>query len=364
MMKQGAVGLYILLIFWLIASNLSASDESGYYTKKLLPPSNGIYFGAYPDFSGYPNETGFENAVTREKVSDFEEIAGKPIIWAFFSKTFGDGFTFPSVEVKEIQAEGVLPYIRLIPRSNVDACPEKKFTLSAIISGQFDKDLSAFARSAREVKAPLMIEFACEANGDWFPWNAKWNGGNNKDGYGEPDQYDGPERYRDAFRHIVKLFRAEKADNVTWFFHINNADSPDVAWNRFADYYPGDEYVDWVGVSVYGPLKPGDEWESFTSLMDKAYPKLCKLTKIKPLALLEFGAYDDGSDKKARWIAEALNSIIDKKYPRIQAVSYWHEIWQNDDQSVSNLRLDSSPKVMDTFRKLIKNDCFVSKPEF
>ncbi|MDD2717317.1 MAG: hypothetical protein PHW04_15620 [Candidatus Wallbacteria bacterium] len=42
-MTKTRARLYALLLFGLIAADLSASDESGCYTKKLLPPSTGIY---------------------------------------------------------------------------------------------------------------------------------------------------------------------------------------------------------------------------------------------------------------------------------------------------------------------------------
>ena len=69
-------------------------------------------------------------------------------------------------------------------------------------------------------------------------------------GYGDPTFPDGPERFRDAFRHFVRLFREEGATNVTWVFHMVQWYAPDRG--PFANYYPGDEYVDWLALSTFG----------------------------------------------------------------------------------------------------------------
>ena len=96
--------------------------------------------------------------------------------------------------------------------------------------------------------SPILIEWGTEPNGDWFSWNGKWNGG-----AGE-----GPARYVAAYRHIVDLMRAEGADNLQWVWHVNWLDEPEKDWNRFENYFPGEDYCDWVALSAYGPTTPID----------------------------------------------------------------------------------------------------------
>ena len=51
-----------------------------------------------------------------------------------------------------------------------------------------------------------------------------------------------------AWRHIVTLFRAEGADNVTWLWTINrdtHGTGPIGKW------WPGKAYVTWVGIDGY-----------------------------------------------------------------------------------------------------------------
>jgi beta-mannanase len=73
---------------------------------------------------------------------------------------------------------------------------------------------------------------------------------------------------------------------------VNAGSFPDEEWNSMASYYPGDDYVDWIGISVYGPQsrkQARQYWETFTDLMDEYYPELAALSSDKPLAVVEFG---------------------------------------------------------------------------
>jgi beta-mannanase len=90
------------------------------------------------------------------------------------------------------------------------------------------------------------MEWGTEPNGKWFSWNGRWNGGARI----------GPAKYVTAYRHIVDLMRNEGADNVQWVWHVNWFDEPEQKWNAFENYFPGENYCDWVALSVYGPTTP------------------------------------------------------------------------------------------------------------
>ncbi len=211
----------------------------------------------------------------------------------------------------------------------------------------------------------MLIEFAPEMNGNWFPWSGYFQG-ERETKFGDPNLSDGPERYIEAYRHIVEIFREEKVSNATWFFHVNYSSVPEEDWNRMTRYYPGDDYVDWIGVSIYGPQRPGDEWLNFNVIMDEVYSELTEISVNKPLAILEFGSIDNENDPglKPMWIKSVLNSITSGLYPRIKAISYWHSSWENDDGSISNMRLDSSPESLEVYRGLISNELFITEPLF
>jgi len=267
-----------------------------------------------------------------------------------------------------LKASGAVPYIRLMPRSDeTQGNAEKKFSMQNIIDGKFDADLRKWAQDAKKDNTPLLIDFAVEANGDWFPWSGKFNGGSTKNRYKDPNYPDGPERYRDAYRHIIDIFRAEGVKNVTWFFHYNYASFPNEEWNQPKYYYPGDDYIDWIGFSLYGAQTTSEEWEGmeFSRQLKEHYKSTKELKTNKPIALIEFGVTDNHPDgNKSVWLKDAYKTILDNPYIKFSAINPWHENWENEDGSLSNIRLDSSPEVEATFREFISNKKFISKLKF
>ncbi len=252
--------------------------------KKLYPSSNGtIYHAAYPDFGGT------EDNVTSVSIKTFETLAQKQLVWAYFSNNWFDQIKFPLSQVNTIHKNGKIPFIRLMPRSDFrKGGPDPLYTMQKIIDGKFDKALSEWAMDAKKTEIPLLVEFGTEVNGDWFPWNGSYNGGGIKHLYGDKNKADGPERFRDAYRHIIDLFRSHGADNITWFFHVDAFGEPQKNWNSIEKYYPGDKYIDWVGISVYGPQTKDEPYRSFVEIMDIIYPAVLRISD-KPIAILELG---------------------------------------------------------------------------
>ncbi|HYU59262.1 MAG TPA: glycosyl hydrolase [Solirubrobacterales bacterium] len=341
-----------------------AGEADGASSLVLAAPEQGrVYEAAFPDFGGP------EDRVSVERLAAFEKLAGRPIAWAYFSNNWDEGIRFPVAAVNTIAAAGRVPFIRMMARSDFDeGGPDERYTMQSIVAGDWDADLRAWCADAAATAIPLLVEFGTEVNGDWFPWNGRWNGGGETAGYGDPSLADGPERFRDAYRHIVDLCREQGADNLTWFFHVDVGSYPNVAWNSdFANYYPGDGYVDWIGVSDYGPLVRGDGWTSFRDRLDAAYPQLEALAAPgdKPIAVLEYGARESGNThRKAAWIRAAIESVASGRWPRVVALSYWHERWRNSDGSISDLRLDSSRRARRAYRTAIAAPAFTSEPRF
>ncbi len=334
---------------------------------KLLPPQNGkIYFSAFPDFGGN------EEIVTKERVEDFEELAGKDIVWATFSQNWHDGIAFPREAVGEIRKAGAVPLIRLMARSNEDRYGEngthreERFSLQKIIDGVFDRELREYARTVKADGQPLLFDFNVEPNGNWFLWSGIYNGAGKLDGYGDKEYPDGPERWRDAYRHIIDIFRAEGVQNVTWFFHPDVNSMPNEWWNQPKYYYPGDEYIDWIGISVYGPQNDGEEyWDTLSDILEEKHQSIVTLSKEKPFALMEFGVTDGSKyGDKAEWLEDAFATILARKYIPFSAINYWHENWEEEDGSEASIRIDSSRRALRTFQRALRNDIFVSEAKF
>ena len=256
-------------------------STANFNSKKLIEPGTGIYHSAFPDFGGTEDE------VSTQRINEFETLAAKDIVWAYFSNNWYTNIEFPITAVNTIQEAGKIPFIRMMPRSNFEeGGPDPVYTMQKIIDGEFDPQLKQWAIDAASFGRTLLVEFGTEVNGNWFPWNGQYNGADTRE-YGNPNLADGPERFRDAYQHIIDICRNNNATNITWFFHVDAYSQPDVAWNDFKNYYPGDDYIDWLGVSIYGPQEKGADYQSFSEIMNDIYPSLISLSN-NPIAVLEF----------------------------------------------------------------------------
>ena len=258
-------------------------NTAEFLNNKLIPPAQGVYFSAFPDFGGS------EDIVTTQRILDFETLAEKQITWAYFSNNWYNNIQFPADAVQTIHQSGRIPFIRMMARTELEeGVADPNYSLQNIINGQFDSDLLQWFTKAAQTGFPLLVEFGTEVNGNWFPWNGTYNGGATTTGYGDPNKADGPERFVDAYRHIIDLSRQAGATNITWFFHLDAEGQPYEAWNDFENYYPGDDYIDWLGVSVYGALSQKDDYETFADKLNYVYPRIIQMSG-KPVAVLEMG---------------------------------------------------------------------------
>lgn len=324
---------------------------------KIVPLSGRIYQGAFADFGGT------EDVVTQKALDSWEDKIGRKIGIATFSLNWGKDIAYPWKALTIIHKHGATPLVRLMPRANFDS-PQQgvtpKYSLASIIAGRWDAPLRRLARKFKAFDTPVFMDFAPEMNGNWFHWGGKWNGGAKTTGYGDPSIPDGPERFRDAYRHIIDIFRAEGARKVTWIFHVDSYDIGTKGPNAIKHYYPGSQYIDWLGLSFYGAHETDQKMVPFTDVMAEAYRSLTDLDASKPIFLSEFGASEITADPlaKARWIKEAGQVIASQKFAKIRAISYWHENYHSPQQMPALFRLDSSLQALSMYRLFICKDVF------
>ena len=312
-----------------------------------------MFHGVYPG-----GKTGEEDDITPADLTSYEQTVGKTSGWVYFSNNWYRERAFPLSTAQWIRAAGSVPYIRLMLRDSAEQDQANhKFTLRRILAGEFDEDLRRWARAARDFGTPVIAEYGTEVNGEWFPWNGVWNGGGATGAYGDPNVPDGPERFRDAYRRIIDIMRQEGASNIRWVFHANNDDWPQESWNRFENYYPGDDYIDWVAVSVYGAQTPLDDyWDEFRPLMDAAYSRLVALAPSKPLIVAEFGVtLNNPLGDQAAWAERALTDLTEPRWPRVMGFSWWNEFWENDGnpQHDTTMRVQDNPALAKVFQTLV-----------
>jgi hypothetical protein len=233
-----------------------------------------------------------------------------------------------------------------------------KFSLTEILAGKWDAYIDKWADAARDFGHPLIVVFGVEMNGTWFPWSGAYYGGGEWDK--EHNNWKGPETFRRAYRYVVDRVRARGASNIKWMFHTNNYPYPYETWNCAPAYYPGSDYVDWLGLSVYGQQYKNEPNPNIPSLVDWPYQEICRLDSKKPVMIAEWAtgefphSTEGGGLGKPGWIKEGLN-LLRTRYPRIKAAVYWHERWQNADGSYSNLRVNSSVESLNAYRDGVAN---------
>ncbi len=326
----------------------------------IIPFLGECYVGVFPGWGE------LEDEVSGQQLKDFEILSGKSVAISPFSNFWGENYV-SNRQLNEIASYGAVPLLRMMPWGEPYWKPgyQPEYALQRILDGYFDVFLSSWADEIKAFGKPVMVTFGCEMNGDWFPWSGIFQGGNQTVGFGDPERANGPERYVAAYRHIVELFREKRVENAAWLFQPNSSSHPEEEWNSLSAYYPGDEYVDWVGVSVYGAQFVYESWSSFQVLMDPVYRQLVSLFPNKSLMLAEWGVgeWPDKGDKAA-WYKEALDALR-TKYTLIRIAIVYHERWPNSDGTWSDLRIDSSPRALDAYRSGIGSHYFIGKsPSF
>ena len=253
----------------------------------ITPPENGCYIGVFPGWGE------FEDSVDATQLTDFENLSGKSVAFVPFSVFWGRNYVSLR-NLNEISSYGAIPLIRFMPWGEPYWEPgyQPEYDLQRIIDGEFDTFLFDWADEVKSYGKPVLITFGPEMNGNWFPWSGVFQGGGKTNHYGDPNKADGPEKYVDAFRHIVELFRNEGVNNALWYFQPNNESYPDKDWNSIENYYPGDEYIDWVGTSVYGAQYRDEPWVDFEEVMQPIYNELVSEFPNKPLMLCEWGVME------------------------------------------------------------------------
>ncbi len=353
--KKFSVYMLVVLVAAAGLLVLPSSGWSGSRKMKIIgkPPPGKIYHGISPGGRSMEDEE-----IDRPSFKSYRQRARKKAAWIYFSHNWYNGRKFPTKTARWIRETGGVPFIRLMLRSSEEqGVRENKYTLGRIIRGKFDKNLRAWSRSAKKFGTPVIVEYGTEVNGSWFSWNAYWNGRGRRTGYGDPTLRDGPEKFRDAYKHIVDVIRSTGASNIIWVFHVNNEDIPNKSWNRLEQYYPGDQWVDWIGVSVYGPATPMDrDYESFRHGFNRVYPRLIALSSDKPIAVLEFGVADNNPIvNQASWANKALRDLTKFRWSRVIGFSWWNEAWENDNNPAhdTTMRVQDNPNLARIFKRRI-----------
>jgi len=329
--------------FFLLLAAHCAFSQAGEPLPKTKP-QDGVLFGAYMDFG----ET--EDGVSLEDIEAFEKLSQKKAAIIASSSYWGEQ-SFPEKNLALIDRHGATPLIYWSPwdKPYEESKGPDRFALTEILAGKWDHYIDAWGDGASAFGKPFFVSFCNEMNGDWFPWS----------GCFYRQEKSGNDVFKRAWRYVVDRVRARGATNIRWVFHVNAFPADSDLWNMMSAYYPGSDYVDWLGLSIYGKQFRSGDWAEFPDLIEWPYKEITAIDPEKPVMVAEFGVGEfPKSGSKAKWFCDALERI--PSYPRIKAAIYWHERWQNEDGSFSNLRINSSPSSLAAFRKGLQNPKWIS----
>jgi beta-mannanase len=228
---------------------------------------------------------------TKENIEEFHTNFGKK---PYLVMVFVDWENFVDDEViRDVYADECVLVVTWEPWYAID---KKGIDYDAVLSGDADSYIRDFAGKLKRINRPVVLRFAHEMNGDWYPWSASRIGAG---------------KYIAVYRYIRNIFDGVGAKNVKWMFSINSEDVPKE--NNYMDCYPGDEHVDFVGLDGYnwGNIKPWSRWMSFNEIFQKRYHEIAAHFN-KPIIISEFSTTSSGGNKSA-WIREAMSDIKEMK---------------------------------------------------
>ena len=294
-----------------------------------------LYFGlTYPGTPDIPTLSTYETQIGK----------GVSLVSWYQPWEFGNQLQpFPDAQMVAARDHGAIPVLSWEP---IEFSPwqlnEPAFSLASIAGGAWDSYIRQYALAAKAWGHPFFLRFAFEMNGNWEPWS-EFNSGN-KAG-----------QFVEAWRHVHDIFTSVGATNVTWVWCPNTESS---GTTPLADLYPGNAYVDWVGMDGYnfGPGLYNGPWLTFSQVFSATYTDLLKLTSsTKPIMIGETGSVNDGGSEAA-WITDALTTQLPKNFSRIKAL-----IWFDETAGTNiDVSINTSPQSLAAFQQAIAANTYQS----
>lgn len=168
-------------------------------------------------------------------------------------------------------------------------------------SGEYDRVIKKYSNWAKSINRPIYLRIGYEFDG--------------------PHNELEPEEYVKAYRKIVDVIRAKGADNIAFVWHSYAAppfkDYPLSAW------YPGDDYVDWVGISVFGHAYRGNDFGPHCNRVlqfAKQHKKPVMIAESNPINGIDNKSIEAWND----WFVHFFNFTYSKN---IKAISFINEDW-------------------------------------
>ena len=305
---------------------------------ELLDPAQ-RYYGMYTQQAPF-------NYATFDATS--AEVGVQPNMVGYFQ---GWDSNFRADAVQDAWARGELPLLTWESEPS-DATnsevTQPAYSLPTILSGSFDPYIEQYAKDIAATGLPLVLRFDHEMNATWYPWDED-------DGHGNAINGNDPGDYVKVWQHVWNIFQAEGANQyVIWDWSpniVNNLTASHKTLAYTQSLYPGDSYVDWVGLSGY--LRPPfttNQTISFDATFTPSLNILRSLTSRK-IILSEIGASETGGFKPT-WITSLFASLAEPQNSDILGFS-WFDLavstYVQGQLATNDWRIDSRPESLAAF---------------
>ncbi len=229
-------------------------------------------------------------------------------------------------------------------RNDTALSRERKMMLH-ISQGYFDDYLKKFVARVKALQRPVFIRFGHEPDNPAYPWSGT---GHNT-----------AAEYVQAWKYVHDYFSHAGVRNVIWVW---NPWKPEAV----AKYYPGNGYVDWLGVTIlnYGSKNPDGQWYSFNELYTPYHQKQLFRTGL-PVIVAELGSLKKEGNQQ-HWLQEAF-SDMQARFPEIKAAvlfnsSYDVNMVSKKDSGVLDWKLSKPARSLQAMHMLQKNDEDIIRP--
>lgn len=300
-------------LLFLFAVLLAAMLTSMVEQRNGAAAASSVYLGVYQH--GAPWSTA--------PLDEFERDAGKKAAIVMWYQDWAVTSALDTAMLRSVAARGSVPMITWDPWDYTKGTNQPQFRLQTIIDGAYDAYIQSWAAGLKLYNGPVILRFAHEMNGNWYPWGSGVNGNS-------------PQQYVQAWQRVRGIFASNSATNVLWVWSPNIM----VGATDFTPFFPGDAAVDWVGLDGYN-WGSRSSWKSFAELFGSSYQTITALSQ-KPVMVAEMASAEEGGNK-ATWISDAFTTQIAVKFPRIRAVVWFNENKERD------WPIESSPRAQRAF---------------
>lgn len=294
-------------------------------------PKNGALLGAYAELDPAVHNSKTANPFYTEQ---FPALTGKKHAAYLLYFTYGQPLSAIKSHLDRARAAGTAIELGVQP-------------LKGLSEVQDDDYLHQLARDIEASGVKVFFRFANEMNGDWVKWH-------------EED----PKKYIEKFRLVAKVVHQEAPNNAVMVW------APDrLPEYNIQSYYPGDDAVDWVGVSLYSifnptldPLQQGEDRSSHIEKFDNIY-KL--YAARKPVFISEGGVaymYPEKKQDKTAWAVYKMQEFyatLPMLYPRVKAV-FWFDSNHDASARIKYYMLSANQKLLAGYKQAVGNPFFLS----